>query len=109
MFSSGGGGIGGVRFAGSLLARILGALVPVQRGEDDIEVAVPQHFRRRIGLTVKRNLFDEPVHHLEADLLVNLLAAFESQLQEAVRRLAEMKRLFEIETQIGEIENDRAR
>src|SRR5262249_16902155 len=61
-------------------ARILGALVTVQRGQDDVQVAVAQHLGGRIGLTISSDLLDEFVHPVEADLFLGLLAPSEAKL-----------------------------
>ena len=71
------------------LARILGALVAGQRGEDDVQVAVAEHLGGRIRLAIEGDVLDELVHHLEADFLVRLLAPVEAQLDADFEVLAE--------------------
>ena len=51
----------------------------MQGGHDNIEIAVAQHFGGRIRLAVGSDFFDEFVNHLEANLLMRFLAAFEPQ------------------------------
>jgi len=55
------------------------ALAAGQGADDDVQIAVAQHFGRRIRLSVSSDLADEFVHYLETDLLVSLLAAFEPE------------------------------
>jgi len=62
-------------------ARIPGAFVAMERGNHDVEVAVAQHFGRRIGLSVSGDFADESVHHLETDFFVRLLAPFEPEFE----------------------------
>ena len=66
--------------SGNQMARVFGSLVAMQRSQNDIEVAVTQHLRGRICLTVGSDVADEFVDDLVADLFVSLLAAFEAQL-----------------------------
>jgi hypothetical protein len=77
---SGRGGRGGGSLRRMGLARVFGALGAGQRAEDDIEVAVSQHLGGRVRLAIKGDVFDEPVHDFEADLLVRFLAPAKTQL-----------------------------
>src|SRR2546429_399484 len=61
------------------LARVPGAFGARQRAENDVQVAVAQHLRRRIRLAVSGSFFDKFVHHGKAKFLVRTLASAKAQ------------------------------
>src|SRR5438093_510801 len=66
---------GGNRLRCFHFAGIPGAFAARQRAENDVEVAVAQHFRRGICLAISGDLLDKLVHHLEAEFFVRPLAS----------------------------------
>ena len=60
-----------------------------RRGNDNVQVPVPEHLGGRISLAVRSDFLDELVHDLEPKLLVRLLAAFKPQLDADFEIIAE--------------------
>ena len=87
-------------------ARVLRAFVPRQRADNDVEVPVARHFRRRVGLTVSGGFFDEPVHHFKPNFLVRLLSTAKAQLDPHFHVLAqESNGVIEFEGEVVRIDS----
>ena len=56
------------------------SLIARQGTEHNVQIAVAQHFRRRIGFSMRGGFSDEAIHDLKAEFLVRLLPALQTQL-----------------------------
>src|SRR5687768_1313753 len=63
------------------VVRLFSAFFSRKRSDQDVEVAVSEHFRGRIRMTVCSDGHDKTIDNLESEFFMRFLAAFKTKLQ----------------------------